>query len=288
MNPEVLAIALLCAFSCSVLGVFLVLKNLAMISDALSHTILLGIVLAFFVVHSLSSPWLLIAAALVGLLSAYMIECLKHTRLIQEDSAIALTYSFFFSIAIILISVYASKVHIDTDMVLLGSLALAPLSRTDFLGFDLASGIVVMGFFSIINVLFVWIFYKELVISCFDRMLALSLRMKPDLVHYIFVTLVSFQSVASFEAVGSILVISFMVGPPLCAYMLVKTLKAMLVLSSVFAVFDAFLGVWLATVFDLSIAGLISMVIGINLIIVLLAKRLSKPTLVQKEAATSV
>ena len=103
-NLTIQLIAILISISCSLLGVFLVLKSMSMLTDTISHTVLLGIVLSFFVVHDLSSPFLIVGATLVGLFTVYLVELLKNTNLIKEDAAIAVVLSILFSIAVILIS----------------------------------------------------------------------------------------------------------------------------------------------------------------------------------------
>ena len=256
-------IAICVASSCSILGTFLVLKSMAMISDAITHTILLGIVVAFFMVHDLSSPLLIVGAGIVGVLTVYLIELLNSTRLMKEDSAIGVVFPLLFSIAVILISKYASNIHLDVDAVLLGELAFAPFNTTKIFGITVAKGLVSTFSIFIINLLFIVIFFKELKISTFDKALAATLGMKPVLIHYILMSLVSMTSVASFEAVGSILVVAFMIGPPITAYMLTNKLKIMIFLSIIF-------GFFFATVWDVSIAGMIAVVIGVIFIFVLI------------------
>ena len=78
---EIQIIAALTAGSCSILGVFLVLKSMAMISDAITHTVLLGIVLVFFVVRDLSSPLLIVGAGITGVLTVYLVELLNSSEL---------------------------------------------------------------------------------------------------------------------------------------------------------------------------------------------------------------
>ena len=101
---EIQLIAILVAGACSILGVFLVLKSMAMVSDAITHTILLGIVLAFFIVHDLNSPLLIIGAGIIGVLTVYLVELLNSTRLLKEDSAIGIIFPFLSNIAVFLIS----------------------------------------------------------------------------------------------------------------------------------------------------------------------------------------
>ncbi|BBM41528.1 ABC transporter [Leptotrichia shahii] len=139
---EIQLIAIMVASACSILGTFLVLKSMAMVSDAITHTILLGIVVAFFAVHDLNSPLLIVGAGIVGVLTVYLVELLNSTRLVKEDSAIGVVFPLLFSIAVILISRYAGNVHLDVDSVLLGELAFAPFNRIQIFGFSIAKGLV--------------------------------------------------------------------------------------------------------------------------------------------------
>ena len=165
---EIQLIAILVAGACSILGVFLVLKSMAMVSDAITHTILLGIVLAFF-----------IGAGIVGVLTVYLVELLNSTRLLKEDSAIGIVFPLLFSMAVILISKYTKNVHLDVDSVLLGELAFAPFNRIEIFGFSVAKSLVSIFIIFIVNFLFITIFFKELKISTFDKALAVTLELYP-------------------------------------------------------------------------------------------------------------
>lgn len=268
LTVEIILIAMLVASSCSLLGSFLVLKNMAMVSDAISHTVLLGIVLAFFVVHDLSSPFLIIGAGIIGVVTVYLIELLNSTRLLKEDSSIGIIFPFLFSIAVILISKFAGNVHLDIDAVLLGELAFAPLHRMRIFGTSIPNSLFIGLIMFIVNGLFVVLFFKELKISTFDKALAKTLGMKPILVHYLLISLISTTAVASFEAVGSILVIAFMIGPVISAYLLTDSLKNMLILSMLIGSFASVVGFYIAKWIDISIAGTIAVVIGVIFIIV--------------------
>ena len=267
---EIQLIAILVAGSCSILGVFLVLKSMAMVSDAITHTILLGIVLAFFIVHDLNSPLLIIGAGIVGVLTVYLVELLNSTRLLKEDSAIGIVFPLLFSMAVILISKYTKNVHLDVDSVLLGELAFAPFNRIEIFGFSVAKSLVSIFIIFIVNFLFITIFFKELKISTFDKALAVTLGMQPVLVHYILMSLVSVTAVTSFGAVGSILVVAFMIGPPITAYLLTNKLKEMIALSLLIGGVASVIGYNMAILFDVSIAGSIAIIIGVLFIIVLI------------------
>lgn len=272
VNFEIQLIAILIAASCSILGTFLVLKNMAMISDAITHTILLGIVLAFFIIQDLSSPLLILGAGIIGVVTVYLVEFFHSKKLMKEDAAIGIIFSFLFSVAVILISKYAGNIHLDIDSVLLGELAFASFNRIEIFGVSVAKGFLNGLIIFLINLSFVIFFFKELKISTFDKALAFTLGMKPLLIHYMLMSLVSVTSVVSFEAVGSILVVAFMIGPPIIAYLLTNKLKNMIVLSVIVSAVSSIIGFHMALYFDVSIAGMIAVIIGIIFFVVLIKR----------------
>lgn len=268
---EIMIIATIVAVACAIPGVFLVLRRMAMMSDAITHTILLGIIGSFLFVKDLSSPLLIIGAALVGLLTVYLVELLNRTKLVSEDSAIGIVFPLLFSIAIILISRYTGRVHIDTDSVLLGEIAFAPFNRLKLFGRDLGpKAMYSMGIILILNLAMVLMFFKELKLAVFDAGLAAVLGFSPILIQYGLMASVSVTIVGAFEAVGSILVIAFMVGPPVTAYLLTDDLKRMIVLSSFIGALNGILGFGIANRYDVSIAGSMALMTGISFLVVLI------------------
>jgi manganese/zinc/iron transport system permease protein len=260
---ELQLIAAVVAAACALPGVFLVLRQMAMMSDAISHTVLLGIVLMFFVVGSLNSPLLILGAAAMGLLTVSLVELLARTRLVKQDAAIGLVFPALFSLAVILISRYARGVHLDTDSVLLGELAFAPFDRVAVLGVDAPRALVVMSVILVVNVLFIGLFYKELKLSTFDAGLAAAMGFSPALLHYGLMALVSVTVVGAFDAVGSILVVALMVTPAAAAYLLTDRLSRMLLLSAGIGAAGAVGGYWLAHLVDVNIAGSMATVTGL-------------------------
>jgi manganese/zinc/iron transport system permease protein len=160
LETEVQLIAVLVAAACALPGVFLVLRRMAMLSDAISHTVLLGIVLGYFITRDLASPLLFFGAAATGVLTVSLVELLNRTGLVKEDAAIGLIFPVLFSIAVILISRYAGNVHLDIDRVLLGELAFAPFDRLTVAGLDLPRALVVGTGVLLLNLLLLGLFYK--------------------------------------------------------------------------------------------------------------------------------
>ena len=259
MSPielEIQLIAVVVAVACALPGVFLVLRRMALMSDAISHTVLLGIVLAFFVTGTLASPLLIFGAAATGVLTVFLVETLRRTRLVREDASIGLVFPALFSIAVVLIARYAGSVHLDTDAVLLGELAFAPFRRLRVGDVDLGPrALWVMGGVLLLNVILIIAFYKELKLSTFDPELAAALGFSPLLLHYGFMSLVSITAVGAFDAVGSVLVVALMIAPPAAAYLLSDRLSMVLTWAVVIAAGSALAGFWAAWIADASIAG---------------------------------
>lgn len=268
---EIQLIAVLTAAACALPGVFLVLRSMAMMADAISHTVLLGIVLVFFLVQDLQSPWLLVGAAATGLVTVTLTEMLGRTRLVKEDAAIGLVFPALFSLAVILISRFARGVHLDVDAVLLGELAFTPFDRMLLLGIDLPKALVTMGLILVLNLAFISVFFKELKLSTFDPGLATALGFSPGLLHYGLMALVSVTAVGAFDSVGAILVVALFVTPAAAAYLLTDDLRRMLLLSVGIAALSALSGYWLARSVDASIAGSMATMTGLIFVIVYMA-----------------
>jgi manganese/zinc/iron transport system permease protein len=261
-SAEIQIIAIIVAVACALPGVFLVLRGMAMMSDAISHTVLLGIVLGFFALGTLESPLLILAAAAMGVVTVSLVELLMKTRLVRQDAAIGLVFPALFSIAVILISRFARGVHLDVDAVLLGELVFAPLDRVAFMGLDLPRSLIIMSVILILNLILVGLFYKELKLTTFDAGLAVALGFSPALIHYGLMVMVSITAVGAFDAVGSILVVALMIAPPATAYLLTNRLSRMLLWSAAVATAGAIGGFWLARALDANIAGSIATFLG--------------------------
>lgn len=260
---EIQLIAIVTAVACALPGVFLILRRMSLMSDAISHAILVGIVIAFFITGDITSPWLVLAATATGVLTVILVELLNRTRLVKEDAAIGLVFPALFSIGVILISRFAGDIHLDVDAVLLGELAFAPFNRFQLIGIDIGpKALYVMGGILFLNVIFLVLFYKELKLATFDAGLAVALGFSPTLLHYGLMTLVSVTAVGAFDAVGSILVVALMITPPATAYLLTDSLPRMILLSVASGIVSAISGYWLAHILDASIAGSMATMAG--------------------------
>ena len=159
-----------------------------------------------------------------------------------------------------LISKYAGNVHLDTDMVLMGEVVYAGLDTVTLFGHEVASSAVKMGAIFLVNAAFITLFYKELKLSTFDEENARLIGMATGAIFYALMTLISLTTVAAFDAVGSILVISFFIAPAAAALLFTKRLHHALFLAVFFGVLGSAIGYGLALHFNASMAGMCALV----------------------------
>ena len=264
---ESLYILIITSLACAILGVFLVLRRLSMVSDAISHSVLLGIVIGYFITKDIGSALLIIGASLFGVLTTICIELLIKSKRVSEDASVGIIFPMFFSVAVILITRYARNVHLDTEVVLIGEIILAPFHRINFLGASLPKALVQMSFVLLINIIFVTVFFRKLKISSFDPVYAGVAGIAGTGLYYIFMALISFTAVSAFESVGAILAIAFFISPAASAYLISKDLKITLLLSAVYAIVNSCIGYFLAVKFNVSMSGMCAVVSGLTFMI---------------------
>ncbi len=241
-----------------------------MVGDAISHAVLPGIVIAYLLSGSRETLPMLIGAAILGVLTTVLIELFSKKANLQMDASIGITFTWLFAIGIILISLFAGQVDLDQDCVLYGEIAYVPLDLwiTDS-GYNLgprtvwiASGLLLL------LLLFIWKGYKGLFITTFNEEFAKALGIGVAFWHYALMGAVSLTTVVSFESVGAILVVAFLIVPPATAYLITNELKKMLFLSSIFGIISAIGGYYLAVLINGSIAGAIASIAGLLFLIV--------------------
>lgn len=259
----VLLTASLVASSCGFIGSFLILRRMAMIGDAISHSVLLGIVLAFLLTHSLGALPMFIGAAVMGLITTFIIQ-LVHQGGAQEDAAIGVTFTGLFALGVVLLTLFAGDVHLDTQHVLYGEIAYVPWDILVWNGMELGPRAVwIVGGVFLLTLLVTGLFYKEFKLCAFDPVLAATIGIPVTLLHYVQMTLVSLTTVAAFDSVGAILAIAMLIAPGATAYLLTDRLERMLGLSVAVGISSAVLGYAFAVWLDVSISGSMATAAGV-------------------------
>lgn len=246
----------------SLLGVYLVLRRQSMMSDAISHAVLPGIVGAYALSGGTATAPALLGAAAMGLLTVLSVQWLTRSGRVKSDAAIGAVFPLLFSVGVIWVSMSFRNVHLDLDAVLYGEIAYAPLNTVTVLGFELPEALLLMGGLATLNALFVGLLHKELRVSTFDPSLAAALGFVPGALHYALMVLLSFTTVGAFGSVGAILIVAFIVVPAASAFLLTRRLSRLLALALLIGVGACLLGYPLALLLDASIAGVIASVLG--------------------------
>lgn len=258
---EMWIVATACAtnVACAIVGCFLVLRRMSMMGDAIAHAVLPGLVLAFLFSGSLGIIPLFIGAAIMGLATTFLTQMLHQHARVPSDASMGVVYTSLFAVGVVLLKLNITGVHFDVACVYEGSLEFVSFSEF-ILGIPrpLLTTLIVL----VLNLFVLVIMWKELKLSTFDPGLSTTLGFSATGLHYLLMTLVALTTVASFEAVGSILVVAMLIVPAATAHLLCDRFGLMVVLSAVVGIAAAVLGFLLGRYFDTNYAGMMTVAAG--------------------------
>lgn len=236
--------------ACGLVGNFLLLRRLALIGDAISHSILPGLALAF-VAFKTTSIWASFTGAVVAALATVaVIEFIHRHSRVKPDAAICIAFTTFFALGVALVSMLETtgSIHIDAECVLYGEISFVPLEEPfRCFGHDLGPvSVIRMGFMLVLVIGAIVLFYKELLLTSFDAGLARSLGFRTSLWHYGLMGMLALVVVCSFEAVGAILAVAMLIVPPMFAAQLSQHLPTRLTLTVLHAALCSLVGLHLS------------------------------------------
>ena len=234
-----------------IIGSFIVLRGMSLMGDAISHAVLPGVAISYM----LGIPYFY-GAVVAGVLAAVGMGAISQNSRIKNDASIGIVFSAALALGIILITKAQSAT--DLTKILFGNVLHV---RTSDMW--LTAGI------SVIVLLVVGLFYKELLLSTFDETMAEVSGLNTRLIHYGLMILLTLVSVASLQTVGVILVVSMLITPASTAYLLTNRLSTMIALSSTFGAVAAALGIYFSYIYDLPSGPVIAIVSAIIFIVVL-------------------
>lgn len=248
--------AFLVTATCGLIGNYLILRRMALVGDAISHSVLPGLAVAYLFTGALTLPVMLAGALGAGLFATVLIEFIHTRSRIKADAAIGITFCTLFAFGVVLINVFASRVHLDAECVLYGELEyVASKPLVTVAGLSLApQPVLMMAAAGLAVVVLIVAFYKELLVSSFDASLAASLGFAPKLIHLVLMAVLSVVIVSAFESVGAILVIAMLILPGATAQLMSTRLPVCLWLSVLHATLSALLGLHLALALGCSMA----------------------------------
>lgn len=258
-----MAIGIACGVSCAILGCFLVLRRISLLGDGISHGVLPGLVIGFLLGGRTNPLPLLLFAVAFGLLTAALTHFVSSRGGVSEDASLGIVFTGLFATGVLMISSdFFRRIHFDTQCVLGGKLEQTLDDTWPLLGFEIPRMLFTLVPTLVAVLVFVAVVWKELKLSSFDPTLADAMGFSSGVLHYLLAAMVSWVTVASFEAVGSILVIALLIVPAATAQMLTDRLRSMLVVATLVAVLGAIVGVTLGRRWDVSYAGSITVALG--------------------------
>ena len=241
LDTWIVATAAMVAVACVLPGCFLYLSRQSMMSHGIAHAVLPGIVIGHLCTGQVETPALFIGAIVAGVICALLTRFLQNHSGVEEGAALGISFTFLFAVGLAMQRLLADNVHIEPSHVLMGNLETAVFNIlfTDDLAPEAFWRATVA---SVINLLFIVIFFKELTFSTFDPNHADTVEARPRLMYYGLMTISALTCVVAFEAVGSILVVAMMILPPAIASFFTKRLKPLIVLSLAFALLSTLIG----------------------------------------------
>lgn len=259
----VITIAAMTNTACALIGCYLVLRRMSLLGDAISHAVLPGLVVAFVLSGSVNILYMSLGALVVGILTTVLVETLHRHGGVAEDASMGVVFTSLFALGVILIKRFGQSVDLDIDCVLNGVLELVQINTVSLGGYEIPRALVTITPVLLLNVVFIVVFWKELLISSFDPALASTMGFRAGLMHYLLMALVALTTVASFEQVGSILVIAMLIVPGATAHLLSDRLRTMMGISAAIAVAAAVLGHVAAVHFNTNTAGTMAVIVGL-------------------------
>ena len=215
-------------------GCFIILRSMSLMGDAISHAVLPGVALSFMLGINI-----FIGAIVFGLLASFIITFIKENSVIKGDTAIGITFSSFLALGVILIGLANSST--DLFHILFGNI-LAVQDSDMWLTFGV-SGLVL---------LFVGLFFKGLLLTSVDPVLAKTMGINVNFYHYLLMGMLTLVSVTAMQSVGTILIVAMLITPAATAYLFTSSLKSMMLLASTLGALTSVLGLFLGYSFNIA------------------------------------
>ncbi|AQW21045.1 manganese ABC transporter substrate-binding protein [Lentilactobacillus curieae] len=216
------------------IGSFIILRGMSLMGDAISHAVLPGVAISFmFGIHPL------IGAAIFGIVASFLITLIRQNSVIKSDTAIGITFSTFLALGVILIALVPTTTNLFH--ILFGNV-LAVQDQDMYLTIGV----------SVVVLILVGLFFKELLLTSFDPTMAKALGMRVNAYHYLLMAMLTLVSVVSMQSVGTILIVSLLVTPAATAYLFCNKLKSMIIVSATLGGVTSVLGLFIG--YNLNIA----------------------------------
>lgn len=252
----------LVATAAGLLGPFLVLRRVALMSDAVSHAVLPGIVAVWLLFGTRAPLPVIVGAGAFAIICVLAIDALKASGLVKSDAAIALVFPALFALGVLGVTRYASGVHLDLDSTIYGEIAFSPFQTLEIGGVEIARSIVLLAGVALFNVALITLLWKEYKVTTFDPEFARTIGVPPAALSRLLLVAVAATAVTAFESVGAILVVTMLIVPATAAYLLTNRLWVMVAISVAIGWVSAIAGHTTALALDASIAGAMGLMVA--------------------------
>lgn len=250
---SVLLLGISTSLVCALLGAFLVVRGQAMLTDAMSHGMLPGIVITAWIVGSINSPWLILGAALMGMMVVLVSEAIRQTGIVSADASVGVFYPAMFSLGIIMMSTVFKKIHLHEASVLEGDLNIAAIGHIQIGNIDFGPQYLwVMLALLVLDGVCIWWLWRPLLASSFDPQLALIQGLPVKTINYLFMFLISITITAAFKMAGAVLVLAFFIVPAATARLITQRMRMLIFGSLIVSAFTTTAGFILAYQFELA------------------------------------
>lgn len=260
-----IATAVVTSASCALVGPYLVLRRMSLLGDAISHSVLPGIAIAFLLTGHISGLPIIAGAMVLGIATSVLSHSLHWFGNVSEDSSLGVVYTTLFALGVVMMQVFASGTHLDADCLLYGQIDIVGLDTFAIGPLNLPRALATQGAVLAIVAIFIAALWKELKVVSFDPALAAAIGMPVLFVHYALMAVVAAVSVAAFESVGSVLVVAMLVIPAAAAQLMSERLRHMLAWAVVFGGTSGIVGYLAALETNTTAAGMMAVVAGVQL-----------------------
>lgn len=262
MDLWTLFTALTCGLVCSLAGCWLVLKRMSMMADAISHSVLPGLIGAFLITGSRDPSTMLFGAVVAALVTIGLTRLSHNLAKIQEEASLGISFSLLFALGVLLATRYASQVDLDPGCILYGNIETIVFDTVLIFQQEIPKVLINLLGYGLLSGLIFFVFRRFFLVSVFDPSFGKVIGTFPSFSQTILLVLIACCTVVCFEAVGSILVIALMVVPAASAQLLTKKLNHFFSISALLGLFASFLGYLAAIIVDTSVAGCTATILG--------------------------
>jgi manganese/zinc/iron transport system permease protein len=259
-----IAIGIVGNAACAILGCYLVLRRMSLLGDAISHSVLPGLAIAFLLTGEIYGLPMVLGAMALGMLTSFLTQTLHSLGKVSEDASMGVVFTTLFAAGVVMLGFWGRQAHIDANCVLFGLIEYAWTTKVPLWGWSVPRALLSLTPMLLAVVVFVAALWKELKIVAFDPALAAAMGFRVAAVHYLLMAMVAGVTVSAFESLGSVLVVAMLIVPGATAALMTERLWSMILWAVLFGAVAATFGYLGAASLNTNVAGMMAVVAGLQ------------------------